>query len=591
MQTWEWVDGFITSHTGTHTGAHTGTDAGGSRITRIHRGRDDEAGRITAIDRGGVITGYGYDEAGQLTSATGAGGEHRWVFDPAGRPDRRDHPGWAGRLPVRRRRAASSGHRARREHPHSRVRRGRAAHPHRDNHGRVREYTWAATGFLAALTDHAGDRVRRTRLHVDATGTLAAATTSPTTSATGSAATGDGANEHVTELWWDTAADLPTLAGIGDSPVLPLGPVTGIPGDHGAGQGTGRETGAWVSPGWRATRAETEDPWTSYTTGTSILPDGLGITPDGTLTLAGTDTPAGLPGGLGQPGALGALGALGVLGALGAVGALEWLGARPYDPVSRGFVATDPLAPVTGAGWAANPYSYAGNNPLALSDPTGLHPVSDAQLRAWNAAHPGALASAWHATKAWLGDNWEYIAAGAGVAAGAALMCTGVGGPVGLILIGAASGALIGGGASIAQQKATTGTINWGTVGKETLNGAIGGAIGGTLTAGLSALAGTAISKAGATGIKAATTATRTTTGAPKVADETTAVGHTTLCTQTPESGLLPICFESATSSCRRFRREPSALQRRVGRDLSTSSRAVHLRSLRRSPACESWIQ
>ena len=42
------------------------------------------------------------------------------------------------------------------------------------------------------------------------------------------------------------------------------------------------------------------------------------------------------------------------------IGGLEWIGARAYDPVSRGFLSTEPLAPVTGAGWAGNPYAYAG---------------------------------------------------------------------------------------------------------------------------------------------------------------------------------------------------------------------------------------
>ena len=46
------------------------------------------------------------------------------------------------------------------------------------------------------------------------------------------------------------------------------------------------------------------------------------------------------------------------------VAGLEWLGARAYDPATRGFLSTDPLSPVLGAGWDGNPYAYAGNNPL-----------------------------------------------------------------------------------------------------------------------------------------------------------------------------------------------------------------------------------
>ncbi|MDO6146238.1 RHS repeat-associated core domain-containing protein, partial [Paenarthrobacter aurescens] len=63
---------------------------------------------------------------------------------------------------------------------------------------------------------------------------------------------------------------------------------------------------------------------------------------------------------------------------------LEWLGKRAYDPATRGFLSTDPLAPVLGAGWDGNPYSYAGNNPLNTTDPTGLRPLSDADLKAYD---------------------------------------------------------------------------------------------------------------------------------------------------------------------------------------------------------------
>jgi hypothetical protein len=113
--------------------------------------------------------------------------------------------------------------------------------------------------------------------------------------------------------------------------------------------------------------------------------------------------------------------------------------------------------------------------------------MTDADLRAYNDTHSqGLVASAWSATTDWISHNWEYIAAGAAIAAGVALMFTGIGGPAGLILIGAASGALISGGAAIATQKATTGTIDWGQVGKATIEGAaLGAATGGVfLTAG-----------------------------------------------------------------------------------------------------------
>jgi RHS repeat-associated protein len=165
------------------------------------------------------------------------------------------------------------------------------------------------------------------------------------------------------------------------------------------------------------------------------------------------------------------------------MGVLEWLNARIYDPSTRSFLSTDPLPPITGASWAANPYHYAANNPLSFTDPTGLRPMTDADLRAYTDRHSqGLVANAWSATTDWISHNWEYIAAGAAIAAGVALMFTGIGGPAGLILIGAASGALISGGVTIATQKATTGTVDWGQVGKATIEGAaLGAATGGMI--------------------------------------------------------------------------------------------------------------
>jgi len=43
-------------------------------------------------------------------------------------------------------------------------------------------------------------------------------------------------------------------------------------------------------------------------------------------------------------------------------------------------LSPDPLTPPAGALWANNPYDYANNNPLTLTDPLGTHPVTDDQL-------------------------------------------------------------------------------------------------------------------------------------------------------------------------------------------------------------------
>lgn len=56
------------------------------------------------------------------------------------------------------------------------------------------------------------------------------------------------------------------------------------------------------------------------------------------------------------------------------------MGARLYDPTTTTFLSPDPLTPPAGALWANNPYDYANNNPLTLTDPLGTHPVTDDQL-------------------------------------------------------------------------------------------------------------------------------------------------------------------------------------------------------------------
>lgn len=130
------------------------------------------------------------------------------------------------------------------------------------------------------------------------------------------------------------------------------------------------------------------------------------------------------------------------------VAGIELMGARGYDPATASFLSVDPLAPVAGAVWGSNPYSFAGNNPVMMSDPWGLRPATDADLVAYREANQGFLADAGD----WVADNWEYVVAGAMVVAGGVLMATGVGGPVGAMLIS--------GGFSMGMQKVTTGSVD-----------------------------------------------------------------------------------------------------------------------------------
>ena len=232
-------------------------------------------------------------------------------------------------------------------------------------------------------------------------------------------ALGELARVNDADVFWNTAAGVGVPLQAGDRNVAVA------PGFSGTPEG-------WQATGWRTERSVTNDPW-----GTDAAGASLAVGASGEVLVAG----------------------------------LEWLGARAYDPGTRGFLSVDPLDPITGAGWAHNPYSYAGNDPLHALDPTGLRPVTDAELQAYRDANQGALAVAGD----WVSNNWEYLAGGAMVIAGGVLIATGVGGPAGMMLVSAGADTII--------QKATTGSVDWGQV-------ALSGALGGFTGAGIAARAG-----------------------------------------------------------------------------------------------------
>ena len=199
---------------------------------------------------------------------------------------------------------------------------------------------------------------------------------------------------------------------------------------------------------------------------------------------AGRDARAGLweAGGVVRP--AGSDGSDGVgLSSTGAlsVDGLIWLGARVYDSATRSFLSRDPLPPVLGAGWAANPYSWAGNDPVNLADPSGAHPLTDAEMEAWRDAHKTGLA----AVGDYLADNWQYIVGG--IVLGTVL--TAACGPV---LGGALTGAIISGWQNVDQQAASGGPFDVGGFARAVVLGGASGAIGGAVAQGV---AGTALAR------------------------------------------------------------------------------------------------
>lgn len=164
-------------------------------------------------------------------------------------------------------------------------------------------------------------------------------------------ALGELAEVGGTTLCWDPTAPVPTLLSIGEVPIVSVPGMLGV-------------DGIWSTSGWRQARsAQMHDPWSSADVATSpSLPDGIEVSQTGTVMVAG----------------------------------LELSGARAYDPSARSFLSPDPLPPVAGAAWADNPYAFAGNDPVNQTDPTGLRPITDAELAAYAAGRQGLLGISYH---------------------------------------------------------------------------------------------------------------------------------------------------------------------------------------------------
>ena len=447
---WTWEDGYL---------AREETRREGARSVTVFE-RDDQ-GRVLARITNGVTTRFGYDAAGQLTHLVGPDGVGTtYTWDAAGRLLRETSTGAdglgsstveytydaAGQLVTRTDALGTTrytydllGRRTREEGPAGECR-----------------YSWNTDGELTRVVrvHREGDRRRAERawdIERDASGTVTSVGEVP--------------------LTWDAASGATAPVTVGALSLDTTSGVSMTSGPAGAG------ARAW--PTWSAWDVPTEGAGTGRT--------GAGPGAEGDGARPGPSGGGGRAAQIGDPWAQVGAASLGedlVLETSGALGldGLSLMGARVYDTATRSFLTTDPLLAPPGAAWGPNPYSFAGNDPVNLADPTGMAPVSDEQLRAYNQAYSGMLASAWDAATSWVADNWQYVAAAAVVVAGVAMVATGVGAGVGAsILVGAASSGVF----SAGSQYITTGHIDWRQVALDTAIGGASGAAGGGAAAGL----------------------------------------------------------------------------------------------------------
>lgn len=289
----------------------------------------------------------------------------------------------------------------------------------------------------------------------------------PSTGANAGSASGfDASVMH--PLVWDENSFVPRVLGVAGSSMPSVGSL--VPG---AGSGAGLlDPYGWASLGVAA-------PAVPSAQGAGAVP----VLPD---SLVGVSAASGV-----------------VLGSSG----FEVLGARVVDSRVARFTAPDPLSAPVGAGWGADPFSLVGGNPVSLVDPWGLSPVSVEDFEKYREQKASS------GITGWVKNNWEYVAGGAMVIAGAGL------GPLGGAAFGAASGALMGAGMSVIEDKAKGKPVDWSKAGREAVKGGITGAVTGALTGGLGNLKKIADAASKMTKIEKAAEAAKATRLAQKAAE------------------------------------------------------------------------
>ena len=209
----------------------------GHRLERDGRRREtelerDEAGRVVTEIRDGVTTRYGYNTAGQLTSAEGPEGARTYGYDAAGRLITETGPAGtttyaydeAGQLRQRCLGAELT------EYDYD-------AAGHRiteTSHKLTRTFTWSPRSDLTGIHRHGPAEESSTTLSVDAFGDLAAI--------------------DDTELIWDPTGIIPELRRLGETTVI---------GSDGQRWATTDPTGgvSWLDTDWQHSTGGPRDPW------------------------------------------------------------------------------------------------------------------------------------------------------------------------------------------------------------------------------------------------------------------------------------------------------------------------------------------